>query len=336
MGLSHNAVLRSTIAEIVIIHRLLRARFESFKEQENRVKTIPGFGRVDAFGTARNKLFPQHAQDLDAPVRFPFIWEIGILDWFHWDGNTKSATERNVGEALGVGVIVDPATGESTIRLDNILRLEALAAKIQPPQWPVDVLGPIDDAKKAAGAKLFKQHCAKCHDILKADGKIKDMIVGIDKLKTDDLRVKNIRRPVGGEGFFDAISPLLKKVIEAAETDPGDINMNHWRPSKQRGPVVLGYPNRQLRSVWASPPYLHNGSVPNIYELLLPPEQRSKKFRLGSREYDREKLGYVQDAAATFEFDTSLKGNSNVGHDYKNAQFTKEQRFELIEYLKTR
>jgi mono/diheme cytochrome c family protein len=335
-GLGHNAILRSTIGEIVIIHRLLRARFESFKEQMNRVKTTPGFGRVDAFGTARNKLFPEHAQDLDAPVRFPFIWEIGILEWFHWDGNTTSATERNVGEALGVGVIVDPATGESTIRLDNLLRLEAFAAKLQPPQWPADVLGPIDEAKRAAGAKLFKKHCAKCHDILGSTGKIKDMIVGIDKLKTDGLRVKNIRRPVGGDGFFDAISPILKKVIDAAEVDAGNPKLNHWRPSKQSGPVVVGYPNRQLRAVWASPPYLHNGSVPNIYELLLPPDQRSKRFKLGAREYDREKLGYLEDGSAKFEFDTTVEGNFNTGHDYNNAQFTDSQRFDLIEYLKSR
>jgi hypothetical protein len=56
---------------------------------------------------------------------------------------------------------------------------------------------------------------------------------------------------------------------------------------------LLGYKARPLDGIWATAPYLHNGSVPTLYHLLLPPAERPKSFWLGSRDYDAEKVGYV-------------------------------------------
>lgn len=99
------------------------------------------------------------------------------------------------------------------------------------------------------------------------------------------------------------------------------------------------YKARPLDGIWATAPYLHNGSVPNLYELLLPVEERSKVFYLGSREFDPAKVGYVStsdvDDTSSFKFDTALKGNSNQGHEYGVNELTDEQRQELLEYLKT-
>ncbi len=96
-----------------------------------------------------------------------------------------------------------------------------------------------------------------------------------------------------------------------------------------------GYLARPLAGVWATSPYLHNGSVPNLYELLLPPEQRSDEFYVGSFEFDPEKVGYVSTYSYnTFKFDTSVSGNSNSGH-YFGTFLSDEERWDLIEYLKT-
>ena len=104
--------------------------------------------------------------------------------------------------------------------------------------------------------------------------------------------------------------------------------------------------------IWATPPYLHNGSVPTLYDLLLPPAQRPISFLVGTREFDPEKVGYVTDATNaqyqtprsaqenTFTFRTRdaggnmVPGNSNAGHDYGNASLTEEQRWALVEYMK--
>ena len=88
-----------------------------------------------------------------------------------------------------------------------------------------------------------------------------------------------------------------------------------------------------LWGIWATAPYLHNGSVPNLYNLLLPADQRVKKFWLGSREFDLVNVGFDY-TTGTFELDTTIKGNSNSGHRY-GTQMTDEERRLLLEYLKT-
>jgi len=139
---------------------------------------------------------------------------------------------------------------------------------------------------------------------------------------------------------------------------------------------LQAYKGRPLNGIWATAPYLHNGSVPNLYELFLPSctqeeaatgkECRSSEFTVGSREFDPINVGLVSKASSQypglFEFNTSLPGNSHVGHEYaagktpvfkldakgqpmKNSTgqleldwlpaINKEQRLALVEYLKT-
>ena len=98
----------------------------------------------------------------------------------------------------------------------------------------------------------------------------------------------------------------------------------------------LRYSGRSLDGIWATAPYLHNGSVPTLYDLLLPEAQRPKTFSVGRREFDPIKVGYVTSPApGTFLFNTKLKGNSNKGHDYGTSRMSEEQRMQLVEYLKT-
>jgi mono/diheme cytochrome c family protein len=101
---------------------------------------------------------------------------------------------------------------------------------------------------------------------------------------------------------------------------------------------LMAYKARPLEGIWATAPYLHNGSVPTLYDLLLPPEQRPKTFAMGTRAFDPAKVGYVTSPSApgnSFVYDTSLPGNSNKGHDYGMGTFTPAQRLELLEYLKS-
>jgi hypothetical protein len=100
---------------------------------------------------------------------------------------------------------------------------------------------------------------------------------------------------------------------------------------------ILGYKARPLTGIWATAPYLHNGSVPTLYDLLLPPDQRPQSFFVGSREFDPDKVGYVTGKSAdnTFEFKTGVEGNSNAGHDYGNSSLSPEDRAALVEYLKS-
>jgi hypothetical protein len=114
---------------------------------------------------------------------------------------------------------------------------------------------------------------------------------------------------------------------------------------------LLAYKARPLTGIWATAPYLHNGSVPTLYDLLLPPDARPKQFLLGTREFDPKRVGYVtRDADGnlldspggdnSFVFHTRdadgrvIDGNSNAGHDYGNAGLSEDERWALVEYMK--
>jgi hypothetical protein len=100
--------------------------------------------------------------------------------------------------------------------------------------------------------------------------------------------------------------------------------------------TLYAYKGRPLNGIWATAPYLHNGSVPNLYELLLPScsreevlraaECRSNTFTVGNRELDTVKVGFVQlkpekyTKPSLFVFDTSLPGNSNKGHEFASGK----------------
>jgi hypothetical protein len=90
-----------------------------------------------------------------------------------------------------------------------------------------------------------------------------------------------------------------------------------------------------LAGVWAGAPYLHNGSVPNLAELLKPPADRAVRFTFGGRDYDPAVVGYPADTAAPgYVLDTTLPGNANTGHEY-GTTLSDADKAALLEYLKT-
>jgi mono/diheme cytochrome c family protein len=99
------------------------------------------------------------------------------------------------------------------------------------------------------------------------------------------------------------------------------------------------YESRVLHGIWATAPYLHNGSVPNLWELLTPPDQRKPFFMVGSKAYDRVNVGYVTDNSPFKDGklvvgSEAVPGNSNAGHDFGTKTLTDDEKWQLIEYLK--
>jgi len=126
--------------------------------------------------------------------------------------------------------------------------------------------------------------------------------------------------------------------------------------TKPNGPH---YRARPLNGVWATAPYLHNGSVPSLWWLLTPTAERPQKFCMGTRDFDPEQVGFRVDASkpesckkgetlfsTTSSDGTSINGNSVGGHSFEGAPgprrdgvvgrgLTEDERLDLIEYLKT-
>jgi mono/diheme cytochrome c family protein len=96
---------------------------------------------------------------------------------------------------------------------------------------------------------------------------------------------------------------------------------------------LLVYKAAPLPGIWASAPYLHNASVPNLYELLLPADQRSQSFTLGNRQFDPQRVGYETEGGG-YRYDTTLPAYSNRGHEY-GTTLPDADRWALVEYLKS-
>lgn len=145
--------------------------------------------------------------------------------------------------------------------------------------------------------------------------------------KTAKVSIQSAESRDGGLEIFASRSTLDKiKTSLGLEHDGQDsIVINHAK-------VVAGYKARPLNGVWATAPYLHNGSVPTLAELLKPAARRKATFHIGSQEFDPINVGFVDDPRFP-TFDTSRTGNSNSGHEF-GACLTDAERMDLIEFLK--
>ena len=101
--------------------------------------------------------------------------------------------------------------------------------------------------------------------------------------------------------FFNWRKPLTLTELEAANgmlAASADKGERLQRCMNEKDKSRLAYKGRPLTGIWATAPYLHNGSVPTLYDLLLPPDSRPRSFKLGTREFDPDKVGFVTDATA--------------------------------------
>ena len=100
-----------------------------------------------------------------------------------------------------------------------------------------------------------------------------------------------------------------------------------------------------MNGIWAVAPFLHNGSVPSLYLLLSPHEERPVKFWTGTKRYDPIHVGYeTGEMKGAFAYDTTVTGNGNRGHEFTDGargngvlgpKLSVEERWALVEYLKS-
>lgn len=338
---------------------------------------------------------PANYHPSDAPASFPFLWGAPALDWVQWNGSADNPLGRNVGEVLGVfgQVNLDPIPAEdrfkSTAHLENLVRLEDQLHKLRAPAWPTEVFGELDAKLVATGKALFVKNCANCHGLRDpetnqfpqtAENKFKKRFVRTSMIKlseigTDPALAMNFAARQADPGsLMPQGSPKIPRPVLLSLAVKGAINkkiaeheppldektilrINGFRDPDAKPPNVLAYKAGPLEGIWATAPYLHNGSVPNLYELLLPAKKRSQSFFVGSRVFDRKRVGFeTARTEGAWEFKVQneqepIPGNSNAGHEghgpghalgytetFENGawrEFTDDERYALIEFLKS-
>jgi hypothetical protein len=316
-----------------------------------------------------------------APTKPPFLWNAPQGSWTQWSAIQQDPINRNYGETQGVYLPMDltsktPQEGlfDSNARLLNLEKIEDLESRLAPPKWPEDVFGKIDRSKAAKGKELFAQHCAGCHNSYPYTwtepnkygkrfievGIVPQSYVGTDPMQFEDFQPYVLTSqlapylPEPFKGRPTAPTPAVKGTVSYAllETAEKKLNLTPEQTVKLHGYREFPLPHPQPRSykagprdgVWAEGPYLHNGSVPNLYEMLLPAKERTKKFYVG-QDFDPVKVGIdTSGNSGKFLLDTTLEGNSNAGHSFENGPLgngvigpllTDDQRWALVEYLKS-
>lgn len=348
-----------------------RSLFDAAQERASEDPTSSGAGRLDAVHRGGNLLLSgplgegRNYVPTTAPVSFPALWDTPYFDWVLYNASIRQPLARNVIEALGVGAPVEPntflaGTLNHDVLMDNIVDIHRALKQLESPRWPEQLLGKIDQAKAQDGESIFREGCAGCHTPIDREmhaplnaaktesPEIAIPTIALDKIGTDPRQAQNFAariitlEKISGPGdiaYLDAAKTVSGRIVEqwaqqSAANAQTEQEINAGRANEFRG--MLAYRARPLNGIWATAPYLHNGSVPSLYEVLLPPAQRPRIFYMGGWEFDPLNVGIVSGSpfAGAFKFDTRLPGNSNAGHPYGTG-LSKPDRMALIEYLKT-
>jgi mono/diheme cytochrome c family protein len=290
-----------------------------------------GPGRVDTFNPYKAIQFnfpmdEHHITDteLNGSADFPSIWEQRPRDGMHlhWDGNNTSVDERNLSAALGAGVT------PVTVDVAAIHRVRDWIWDLLPPAFPVPAA--INAPKVEQGRQLFAEYCAGCHGMKTASGQYDydtnrfprlGQVEDLDKIATDPDRWASYT-----QNFSAAQNTLYAGYP--------------WRFTHFH--KTGGYTSQPLDGIWARSPYLHNGSVPTLRDLLEPAVKRPAKWYRGSDILDTAKVGYQSDGYGydpkdLFLYDTSVPGNSNSGHEGKiyGTELPPGDKDAIVEYMKT-
>ena len=279
-----------------------------------------GRGRVDTFNPYKAIQFnwpldrlPRN--ELIGASDFPSLWNQRPREGMqlHWDGDNDSVDERNLSAGLGAGIT--PVTVDHA----GLKRVRDWIWTLPPPKYPYA----IDAALAARGEPLYRAACLECHgDHRFRDGVISGARIGT-VVRASDIGTDRYR--------LDSYTPTFA-ANQYSLFPESEYRFKRFRKTD-------GYANHPLDGIWARAPYLHNGSVPTLLDLLEPPERRPPVFYRGYDVYDRTRVGFVTDVAEErgrqfTRYDTSVPGNGNAGHVY-GTTLSEDEKRAIVEYMKT-
>ncbi len=192
-------------------------------------------------------------------------------------------------------------------------------------------MGLIDVAKANRGKDLYDRLCVRCHQLIdrmshaprdRSSGAAGDIIIptfDLQSIGTDPRQAQTFERrkvtlsKIGGPAEIAsyragelAAGKISKQWIDESPANARRAEeINFGRPHEFR--ALLAYRARPLNGIWATAPFLHNGSVPSLYELLLPASQRSKVFYVGNWEFNPETVGFESDMRSTGPTNTTSR-----------------------------
>jgi hypothetical protein len=281
-----------------------------------------GRGRDDAMNLTKYFLTTSPLDDTLGPTDMPSIWNLKKYKTnqgtrLNFAGDSWDANTVIIDSALGL-LGAGPANNE--VFLEEIRWLTKYLEEYQAPKFPF----PIDQPKAAAGKAVFDANCASCHWSDRTG-----TVVPVEEVGTDIERIKSWNKAAAIRSN-ETVRGLGIERRGLVEADP------------------TGYIAAFLDGIWLRAPYLHNGSVPTLRDLLNPVAKRPKVFYRGYDVYDPIDVGFISledqakrlgapwDAvkAVATPYDVNWRSNGNIGHEY-GVSLSPGEKDALIEYLKT-
>jgi hypothetical protein len=278
-----------------------------------------GRGRIDPFNPVKFTTLKQPVDDTIGNSDMMPLWNLRHREGtaYHWDGLSTALREVVQSSAIGDGATTawvdrDYAKWNNTDPkgMSSLRRVMDYIGDLKAPKYPL----PVDAGLAAAGAVTYKAQCASCHE---PGGARTGSVIPLAEIGTDRHRLD-----------------MWTSNASAAYNAYGEGHA--WKFSNFR--KTAGYTAVPLDGVWLTAPYLHNGSVPTLADLLEPIPARPTKFWRGYDVYDPVRVGFVtagpEAARIGTSLDVSLPGNSNAGHTY-GTDLAPDEKRALLEYLKT-
>lgn len=264
-----------------------------------------GRGRIDPLNPFKFRQLRQQIDDTIGNSDMTPLWSLGLRDGraLHWDGLNSSLQEVLVSSAIGNGA------SRKSVDLASLERVGEWLRTAVPPPFPF----PIDRALATEGERVFAAECSRCHA---PDGERMGEVIPIDEIGTDRHRL---------DTWTEASAAAFNAQASGAPWP--------FKGFRKTG----GYVAMPLVGTWLNAPYLHNGSVPTLSDLLNSPEQRPRRFYRGYDVIDPAAVGFVADDAAVREgelYETDKPGNGADGHRYGTG-LSPAAKKALIEFLKT-
>jgi len=271
-----------------------------------------GRGRDDAMNLTKYFMIKAPMDDTFGPTDMPSVWNLKKYVWdkdhrMNYAGDSHDPGSVIMDSALG---LLGAAPADKADFVAQVKWLKDYLSELPPPKYPF----PINSSLAAAGKPLFEANCARCHASEKTGTPLPLAEVGTDRGRLDSWN----------KGAAIKANQVVK-----------DMGL------QRRGLVeedLKGYVAAFLDGIWLKAPYLHNGSVPTLRDLLEPAAKRPKVFWRGYDVYDQAAVGFVTSGAEAerigTRLDTAGKGGGNQGHEFGTGLAAKEKDA-LLEYLKT-
>jgi mono/diheme cytochrome c family protein len=296
----------------------------------------------------------------EGTVNLPPVWFAHQDEWAQWFAEIHHPGPRNWVQSVSSSPVRPPRQAEAlkeaaivgSVDFDGIDAIQEAVIRLRTPLWPQNAFGALNPQQVEKGGALFGQHCASCHvpSPQPANGagrrfrERRAFAVGTDPVAVEQFAAGAEQRAAGLTRLSEAIlrlrhAQLLKRfnndatlVANTELFDSKGLPNNFALARDYNGKEGPAYWAPSLQGVFATSPYLHNGSVRTLGDLLTPPEQRPAQFHTGTNVYDPRELGLRDDGP--FVYDTSEPGKSAQGHAY-GTDLPLEQKRALLEYLKS-